>query len=354
MIALTEADAGRQVRATAFVPAVPGFVGAAADLLLAAPGVPFSLVGSLVDRPPLRHGFLTARSERVLVVSGPPSPGLDPCAERMAEDIALPGPLVAGHRIAILAEASDSVSPDSSPALLGTATAGVRVALEAGTDGDGPSGLRRRWAVAQSIAPVLAAAFANSPLCAGRPTGWRSNRQALRRHLPRAVPGADPRAAWAGQVLDAPYARGLTLRQWIRTGRATSGDLARHLRAFRPPVAARGHLEIDIADRQPGSDWQVPLAVITALIEDPLAAAESLAATARLEGDLWTRAARDGLGDPALAAAARSCFLAAYGALARQGVRRELRDTVATYTERYVLRGRCPADDVLDRATARG
>jgi hypothetical protein len=44
---------------------------------------------------------------------------------------------------------------------------------------------------------------------------------------------------------------------------------------------------------------------------------------------------------------------AAYAALARQGAARDLRDAVAGFTERYVLRGRCPADDVLDRATAR-
>lgn len=354
MIPLTEAAAARQVRAAALVPAAPGFVGVAADLLLSSPGVPFSLVGSLVERPPLRHGFLTARSERVLVVSGPPSPGLDVCVERMAEDIALPGPLVAGHGITILGEASDRISPRSSPDLLGPATAGVRVALEAGLDDDGPYGLRRRWAVAQAIAPVLAAAFANSPLCDGRPTGWRSNRQALRRHLATPPDTADPRDAWAEQVLDAPYAPGLTFRQWIRTARATRDDLARHLRAVPAPVAARGHLEIDVADRQPGGDWRVPLAVVTALIEDPLAAAEALAATGPPGRDRWTRAARDGLSDPELATAARSLFVSAYGALARLGVRRELRDTVAAFTERYVLRGRSPADDVLDLLTARG
>jgi glutamate--cysteine ligase len=45
--------------------------------------------------------------------------------------------------------------------------------------------------------------------------------------------------------------------------------------------------------------------------------------------------------------------MAAYAALARQGVSRELRDAVAEFTERYVHRGRCPADDILDNATAR-
>ncbi|MEU4222564.1 glutamylcysteine synthetase, partial [Actinoplanes sp. NPDC026623] len=126
------------------------------------------------------------------------------------------------------------------------------------------------------------------------------------------------------------------------------------LATLRPPVAARRHLEIDVADRQPDDGWRVPLAVTAALLDDAYAAAEAECATRPLAGAprIWERAARDGLSDPALAAAARECFVAAYGALARQGVSREIRDAVADFTERYVLRGRCPADDVLDRVTA--
>jgi len=349
---LTETAAEARLRDTALTPGAPGFVGVAADLLLTAPGVPLSLVESLAGRPQLRHGFITARSPRVIVVSGPPSPGLDICAGRMAEDIAMPCPLIGGHGVAILDEAADTVSPTSPRTAFGSATAGVRVALEAGIDGAGPYGLRHRWAVAQAIAPVLAAAFANSPLSHGHPTGWRSNRQALRRGW-APVGDDDPRAAWATQVLDAPAGPGYTFRDRIRSGHAGPAELQAHLRDFRPPVAARGHLEIDVADRQPGNGWRVPLAVVTALIEDPLAAAEALVATSGLDGDLWTRAARDALTDPELAAAARSCFVSAYAALARQGAGRDLRDAVADYSERYVMRSRCPADDVLDRAAAR-
>ncbi len=351
MTALTETAAGRHLAAHALVPSVPGFVGLAVDLPLSPPGLPFSLVGSLAERPPLRHGFLTARSARLLVVSGPPSPGVDVCAARMAEDLAMPGPLVRGHGITVPDDAGDAGLPVH-------ATAGIRVALEAGTEDPGPYGMGRRWAVAHAVAPVLAAAFANSPLRDGRPTGLRSNRQALRHHPAGPLADEDPRDAWARQVLDAPVAPGRTFREWIRGGRADRpglADLRAHVRTVRPPVAARGHLEIDVADRQPGDGWRVPLAVVTALIDDPLAGAEALAATAGLHtGDgLWDRAARHGLADAGLAAAARSCFLSAYGALSRQGAGRDLRDAVATFLERYVLRGRCPADDVLDRRTAR-
>jgi glutamate--cysteine ligase len=370
---LTETAAEQHLARHAFTPGPPGFVGAAVDLLLTRPGLPFSLVESLAARPPLRHGFLAARSARVLVVSGPPSPGLDVCLARMTEDLPIPLPLIAGHGITVLDVAADT-APAGSPSVgspsvgtpsvgtpsVGTpsvGTAGVAVALEAGADGDGPAGWRRRWALAHAVAPVLAAAFANAPLHGGRPSGWRSTRQALR--SPLRPPGdPDPRAAWARLVLDAPVTLpgrpAGTFRDWTRAAdRPDAADLARHLRTVRPPVAARGHLEIDVADRQPGDGWRVPVAVITALLDDPVAAAAAEAATAGLSGRLWERAARDGLTDPALAAAARACFLAAYAALARQGVARPVRDAVADFIERYVLRGRCPADDVLDLVTER-
>src|SRR5215469_15410270 len=57
------------------------------------------------------------------------------------------------------------------------ATASVQVSLDAGDDSDGHTGYRMRWRLLHAIGPVLVAAFANSPLREGRPTGWRSARQ---------------------------------------------------------------------------------------------------------------------------------------------------------------------------------
>lgn len=337
------------IAARAFTPALPGFVGIAVDLLLDPAGAP-------AGRRPLRHGFLDARSPRVVVVSGPPSPGLETALRRMSDDLTASTRVVEQHRLTVLPQATDTVHPDGPATALATATAGIRVGLEAGPDDDGPLGLSRRWHLAHTLAPVLAAAFANAPLRHGRPTGWRSVRQALRRDLPVAPLAAQPRAAWAAYVMDAPTASGRTLRQGLRAGgRPTGADLRRHLSGLRPPVAARGHLELDVADRQPGNGWRLPVTVATTLLDDPRAAEEAWAATAHLtrEPALWERAARDALTDPVLAAAARDCFMAAYAALARQGAGRELRDAVADFTETYVHRGRCPADDVLDAAAAR-
>ncbi|NEC17117.1 ergothioneine biosynthesis glutamate--cysteine ligase EgtA, partial [Streptomyces parvus] len=61
---------------------------------------------------------------------------------------------------------------------------------------------------------------------------------------------------------------------------------------------------------------------------------------------LWTAAAREGLADPELRAAAVTCFGAALPALERMGASDAVRDTVAAFTDRYVARGRCPADDL--------
>jgi glutamate--cysteine ligase len=330
---LTEQAAWRFLADRALDPAAPGFVGAAVDLPLAAPGLPPALVEALAGRPPLRHGFRTARSPRLIVVSGPPSPGLEACLDRMTQDLTL-------AQLGGPTPAADGA----------TAEAGIRVGLEAGLDGGGPLGLARRWALAHTLAPVLAAAFAATPLRDGRPTGWRSTRQARHRDRPvRPAGSGDPRAAWAGYVLDAG------LRERFAAGSPpTVAELIRHTEALRPPVAARGHLELDVADRQSGRGWAVVVAVTAALLDDPKAAAAAEEATDGLAAEprLWERAARDALTDPVLAAAARECFVAAYAALSRQGVARGLRDAVAAFTEEYVLTGRCPADDVLDRLPA--
>jgi glutamate--cysteine ligase len=345
---LSEQAAEEYVAARAFSPGLPGFVGIAVDLLVDPAWAPSG-------RRPLRHGFLDTRSPRVVVVSGPPSPGIEVALRRMSDDLAASGRIVDRHRLTVLSQAGGTVHPDGPAHALGTGTAGIRVGLEAGLDGGGPLGLSRRWELAHTLAPVLAAAFANSPLRHGRPAGWRSVRQALRRDAPVRPLRGGPREGWAAYVMDAPGNAGVTPRQRIRAGgRLTGADLDRHIAGLRPPVAARGHLEIDAVDRQPGNGWRIPAAVTAVLLDDPRAAEEAAEATARLTGEpaLWERAARDALTDPVLAAVARDCFLAAYAALSRQGVSRELRDAVAEFTERYVCRNRCPADDILDGVVA--
>ncbi|MBU7598089.1 ergothioneine biosynthesis glutamate--cysteine ligase EgtA [Streptomyces sp. P38-E01] len=59
------------------------------------------------------------------------------------------------------------------------ATAALQISLDAGDDTEGPAGYRQRWLLAHRLGPVLVAAFANSPVWRGRPTGWASTRQSI-------------------------------------------------------------------------------------------------------------------------------------------------------------------------------
>ncbi|MGN9790433.1 ergothioneine biosynthesis glutamate--cysteine ligase EgtA [Streptomyces sp. OZ13] len=257
-------------------------------------------------------------------------------------------------------------------------TASVQVSLDTGEEEPGPLGHGRRWRLAHLLGAVLLAAFANSPMLAGRPTGWRSTRQAVWNVLdpvrPMAPPlEAEPRAAWAAHALDAPVMcvrmpdgawplpEGLTFRGWLRSGGprpATQEDLRYHLTTLFPPVRPRGHLELRMIDAQPGENgWMVPLAVTAALFDDPEAAetvyrslkplAESMGAGVAPRNALWTAAARHGPADEELRSAAVACFGAALEALVRLGASTTVLDEVALFNERHVLRGRCPADDLI-------
>ncbi|RPF38307.1 glutamate--cysteine ligase [Streptomyces sp. TLI_185] len=259
-------------------------------------------------------------------------------------------------------------------------SASVQVCLDAGYEEPGPLGHGRRWWLAHQLGAVLVAAFANSPLARREPTGWRSTRQLLWLEIGPGRAGAptldgDPRAAWARHVLDAPVMcirgddgpwdvpEGLTFREWTRSGAPrppTREDLDYHITTLFPPVRPRGFLELRMIDAQPGDDgWIVPLAVTTALFDDPEAAetayrtvkplAERSLTLPAPHNPLWIDAARNGLADPELHEAAVACFTAALEALPRLGATTQITDAVAAYLDRYVMQGRSPADDLLDR-----
>lgn len=261
-------------------------------------------------------------------------------------------------------------------------TASVQVCLDAGEEEPGPLGYGRRWQLSHLLGAVLVAAFANSPFRLGKPTPWRSTRQSLWAGLDplRTLAPAEqspPRDAWAAHVLDTPVLcirggegpwevpEGLTFRDWIRRGgprRPVRADLDYHITTLFPPVRPRGHLELRMIDAQSGDDgWLVPLAVTTALFDDPEAAetvyrtvkplAETAGPPAAPRNPLWVGAARDGLSDPELRAAAAVCFDLALEALPRMGATRTVQDAVAGFRDRYVARGRCPADDLRDLLT---
>ena len=210
----------------------------------------------------------------------------------------------------------------------------------------------------------MVAAFANSPVHAGRDTGWKSGRQRVWQHLDRERTADADRAPTRRRpgreyALDAP----LMLRRrdgddWRveprphlprlgrpPTSRPTAEDLAVHMTTLFPPVRPRGWFEVRYLDAQPWQWWPVPMAVLTALLEDPeaSAAAPSTPAPGSTTG---TAAARDGLAAPGLQDAALACFDAA---LRRAGGAAASTPTSSRWSrafrDRYVARGRSPADD---------
>jgi glutamate--cysteine ligase len=291
-------------------------------------------------------------------------------------------------------------------------SASVQVCVDAGLEQGGPTGYRFRWRLLHALGPVLVAAFANSPLRCGQRTGWKCGRQEVWNRLdpgrtrapagaePDAAGtggadgmGADPRFEFARYALDAevmcvrrPDAgrwsvpAGLTFRDWLRGAgerRPTADDLAYHLTTLWPPVRPHGHLELRVIDAQPGDDgWKVPAAVVAALVDDPAAADAAMAAAepvwhpqpggprcgsggadagAGPDGNgatasPWLRAARLGPADPGLARAGLACFEAADAALGRSAAPPAIREQVAEFADRYVARGRCPADDMLEES----
>jgi len=154
---------------------------------------------------------------------------------------------------------------------------------------------------------------------------------------------------------------GMSFRDWTRSDTPPGReDLDYHLTTLFPPVRPRGHLELRMIDAQPGDDgWIVPLAVTAALFDDAEAAetayrtvkplAERAGSLPAPCNPLWDTAARSGLTDPDLHEAAVTCFAAAAEALPRIGASAEVQDAVAEFTDRYVARGRCPADDLLSQ-----
>ncbi len=351
---------------------------------------------------------LTTEPGGQLELSSPPAVGVAECVTAVAKDLTVvteaiqtAGLRLSGHgldpfrpplrvvnspRYVAMEAFFDRTGPAGR--IMMCSTASVQVCLDAGEDGSGEQSNCWRWRVLHAVGPVLVALFANSPLRDGRPTGWRSTRQAVWAQLDpgrtRQPPGTrtpgtstDLRSRWADYALDAELMcirrrgagswaapPGLTFRAWLRGAngkqslpgdggqrRPTLDDLEYHLSTLFPPVRPRGHLELRVIDAQPGDGWVVPTAVAWALLSDPQAGDAALAATEPLwsgGGDPWLRAARSGLADTGIARAARACFDAAQGALRRSHVPASLIRAVEDFEERYVQRDRCPADDLLE------
>ncbi|WP_308259428.1 ergothioneine biosynthesis glutamate--cysteine ligase EgtA [Pseudonocardia sp. H11422] len=277
---------------------------------------------------------------------------------RAADPIRPPRRVLELPRYRAMEQSFDRIGPYGRTGMCSTAA--VQVCLDAG---EGPA-IATRWNVLHALGPVLVAAFANSPVLHGRPTGWKSSRMATwlsldpARTAPPASVNGDPAAAWAARVVQSPLLcvrregtwsvpERVTFADWVRGAlptAPTTADLDYHVSTLFPPVRPRGHLEVRYIDGQSGREWALPTAVLVALLSDPVVIDRVLEACEPAR-DRWISAARHGLADRVLARAAATVFPLACAALPAAGAPPELVAALADVIERRVLRGRCPADD---------
>jgi glutamate--cysteine ligase len=210
-----------------------------------------------------------------------------------------------------------------------TATAALQVNLDAGP----ATGWAGRMRLLTGLVPVLVALSATSPWLGGRAAGWHSMRRRAWLGIdPGRVgpvadpgPGGSPGEAWASYVLAAPVMleRHAMLPVRSRTpfsawldGSATdplldrrpdTADLDYHLTTLFPPVRPRGYVELRCVDALPARWWPALVALIVTLVDDPVAADLAAELCEPVRGREH-EAARRGLDDAAVGAAARGCL----------------------------------------------
>ena len=330
---------------------------------IAHPGITKATAALADDRAAIRGALVTQGIELVAI-------GFDPVRSMQR--------VLDAPRYEAMESHFDAAGTDGRSMMCGTA------AIQVSVDFNGPTPVEERWRLAHEIGPVVAAAFANSPLrCSPsgevEPSGFRSTRLATWAAMDssRTSPvlngngnghagGSDLASSWLRYALDAqvmlirskreryePIVDPLPFRRWIEQGHElgypTLGDFEYHLTTLFPPIRPSGRLELRMIDTVGDPWWRAAVALVTAMLDDGEAA--EVASLAIEKGGVraaWDNAALHALDDPALAKSAMKCFDAALDALPRLGADKETLDASAEFVDRYVARGRCPADDLLD------
>jgi glutamate--cysteine ligase len=388
---LTVGDVRRLVREECFPSSPSGRVGVEVEWLAVRFSDPSSpvlpeLVGEVGAELPA-GSRLTFEPGGQVELSSPPLRGIGPACAAIAADAAAltdrlaetgigliglgldPGPTRARCLDAPRYEAMEAYFDAQCAAgrTMMRSTAAVQVNVDLGPTA---ADAERRWHRAHDTGPVLAAAFANSPLSGGMPSGWRSRRLAIWTDVDECRTAAadgttrDPARAWTDYALEArvmfirqdesryvPILDSLTLADWIARGHElgfpTVDDVSYHFTTLFPPVRPRGWLELRMIDSVPDPWWRAAVAVATTLVCDDTAADTAAAAIDATRGR-WLDAARHGLGHPDFADAAKVAFDAALLSMVRLGTDATTVLAVEAFVDRYVARGRCPADDRLD------
>jgi glutamate--cysteine ligase len=248
-----------------------------------------------------------------------------------------------------------------------TSTASIQVNVDAGPQ----DGWAARVRLAHALGPMMIAVAANSPMLGGEFTGWVSTRQRVWGDMDSArcgpilgASGDDPGTDWARYALKAPvmlvhspdavavthwvpFADWVDGRVLLGDRRPTVADLEYHLTTLFPPVRPRQWLEIRYLDSVPDAFWPAVVFTLVTLLDDPVAA-DIAAAAVEPVATAWDTAARVGLRDNRLYAAANTCV-----AVAADKAPPELRDAMQRLV-RSVEQGRCPGDDFSDQVIEHG
>lgn len=205
----------------------------------------------------------------------------------------------ANERYLRMQEHFDRIGPCGRRMMRQTASLQVCVSLEPGTAG------RQQWLLANLMAPVLQAVFANSPVLEGRRTGLASTRSALWQVLDPSRTGFNG-DQFAGDPAQA-YLRFAERAAPILISGAAD-PVATHLTTLFPPVRPRGdYLELRCLDSVPLERVALATRLISRLLHEAdlrEAALRSLMCEALDMTAAWVIAARDGLAAPQLAARA--------------------------------------------------
>ncbi len=325
-------------------------------------------------------------------LSGPPADGVLPAIDAMTTDQAILRTAFSGAGLGLVLLGADPLRPaqrinpgaryrameqffvashtGAAGAAMMTSTASVQVNLDAGP----AAGWADRVRLAHALGPTLVAIAANSPLLGGSFSGWRSTRQRVWSQLDSArcgpiltASGDDPATDWACYALKAPVMLVHTLpgggavpvmhylpfadwadgRELLSGRRPTDNDLEYHLTTLFPPVRPRQWLEIRYLDSVPDAIWPAVVFTLVTLLDDP-AAADIAAEAVEPVATAWDVAARAGLSDRRLYAAANR-LVAVAAESAPPGLNEAMQRLVAA-----VEQGRCPADDFSDQVIGNG
>ena len=178
------------------------------------------------------------------------------------------------------------------------------------------------FARAALVAPVLAAAFANSPRIAPDGTVVASARSLVWAAIDPGRTRPVPVDGWTGYALAAdvlyirsegdahPVAPPMSLARWVaeghRLGWPDESDVAEHLTTLFPPVRPRGWLECRFLDTLPSEGRRAAVPALWALLGDDAAVGTLQRACGDLE-DPWSMVPT-GVAHPSMRAAVECCL----------------------------------------------